>query len=599
MNFSDFVLFQDVVELLEAVSNPAYYFKPETGKRLTSNKSDIWERIQLIFDDQVDKGVPQQNLWISFSEYPKLGVHYAQANRDGKSTPSGVFGYPMGYALSHKNSIPSFSDRPFIIAFKSKAPVFNISNRPDDNPRVAQLQSDLRNEPNPDESRRRAIATIKNSATKKGLNEKALSAVFRLLDHIKFEDTNSMSDDNAGEIINRTANSLRSIIFDTFNNAHVDSFGSLISQSRYSLLFDSIDSDNRTVSISPQVKEKFWERYERIKDEQDYDADWKALKRFFEPDKLTFSQALDFMSEIGRGVNDTRDDINNLEFIEKTDPKLLKRILLFSLKRVNRQHKINLAGHTPVEQQDFPKKAELQKIANELQIDFNQALRLTLGNRTVGSAESFSIYNDPQFIYRLTQRMAKSWADKIGKPINWPVRWNIILRKIGYSNATDVDGSSAIHSGESHQGVFLDPRTIEVIDIIANRKSNYPSPNPHDINQYKFQRNSNSNIHLEDDPYQNMITGLDNKIMSSFRGFSNNPDLTKKSVDMLNRSISMVSTLKKKGINVDRLVALFVNNIWEIDAMLKSAKHGFSFSGRPEIAAGLQKLKTAVTALQQ
>ena len=129
----------------------------------------------------------------------------------------------------------------------------------------------------------------------------------------------------------------------------------------------------------------------------------------------------------------------------------------------------------PVGEIDFPKKEEFTKIANEVGINLIKALSDTL---------SMNPNNDEQFIYRMAEQIAKLWNNKeddeqytkpklpgvrrSDKSLNWPVKWNKILRRLGYANVVDLQDTGAVHTAEPTQGAFLDTTKAEVIAIINN-----------------------------------------------------------------------------------------------------------------------------------
>ncbi len=60
--------------------------------------------------------IPMDDLWITYSDYPQLTIK--PVTRTSKSTPQGIFGYPMRYYLDKNGDMPYATERNFILIFK-------------------------------------------------------------------------------------------------------------------------------------------------------------------------------------------------------------------------------------------------------------------------------------------------------------------------------------------------------------------------------------------------------------------------------------------------------------------------------------------------
>jgi hypothetical protein len=146
---------------------------------------------------------------------------------------------------------------------------------------------------------------------------------------------------------------------------------------------------------------------------------------------------------------------------------------------------------TYVLDQDFPEKEKFIKIADELNLDLRGAL---------SNIDLFS--NKNQFIYQLAKQLAQQWSKKeqeVTKKfdrLNWPMKWNKILRTLGYDNAVDLQDSSAIHAGEPTQGVFLDTTKLELIAIINNSSHMIQTVSSDSPNYFKYLKYQRKNFFL-------------------------------------------------------------------------------------------------------
>jgi 8-oxo-dGTP pyrophosphatase MutT (NUDIX family) len=94
-------------------------------KNRSYRRSELIERLKKIVDEEERKGVDADQIWMTFSEVPRLNVYPKLANKIGKSTPTGVFAYPVEFFIK-EGGAPYAGDRDFIIVFKTKAKPWDI-----------------------------------------------------------------------------------------------------------------------------------------------------------------------------------------------------------------------------------------------------------------------------------------------------------------------------------------------------------------------------------------------------------------------------------------------------------------------------------------
>jgi len=136
-------------------------------------------------------------------------------------------------------------------------------------------------------------------------------------------------------------------------------------------------------------------------------------------------------------------------------------------KRSDNQWAVELSDSHSIEEVDFPEKDKLIKIADDLDIILLPIVQKVADDVVVGS--TYQSANEV-FIYRVLEKMAKVWAEKDKrKNLSWPMRWNKLLRMMGKSNVVDLQGSGSVHTYEPTQGAFLNPKDLEVIEIIVNK----------------------------------------------------------------------------------------------------------------------------------
>ena len=219
---------------------------------------------------------------------------------------------------------------------------------------------------------------------------------------------------------------------------------------------------------------------------------------------------------------------------------------------------------------------KLTAIAQEMGLNINDAIKNTLKERYT--------HHGTQFIYGVTKYLAiQLGGDK------YQMKWNQLLRKLGFHHLVDTKDSSAIHPNEPTQGVFMDTSKIEQVGIILNKQN----LNPRFVNDLtrdtwipKTQKTG-----LKYDPYpasttkERTIKALRQRInttISHIYTYNKDEKLTSERLTML---IKLIKTLKSIDNNT-----LTKNLAIEIGNTLVSIQHSTS----PEIKQKVQIINNLI-----
>lgn len=107
-------------EFLESIET---MIDPKTKKPFRHGA--LMEKLKAIRKEQLEKGVDDSQLWVNFTDIPRLVAKPSRAF-DSKTTPHGVFGYPLSYYIDNSHRNEYAQDREYAIVFKSKVPVWDI-----------------------------------------------------------------------------------------------------------------------------------------------------------------------------------------------------------------------------------------------------------------------------------------------------------------------------------------------------------------------------------------------------------------------------------------------------------------------------------------
>lgn len=135
MNFADYLLIKEIeavfaeIDLLEAEQSlrnrrlqKNLYVDPQTGSSWRA--LDKWRQLKSIVDyEKKINNTDPKRIWVTFSNTSKFGQRYFI--KDSKSTPVGIFAFPVSYVFRYRNSTP-FASRPYMHVFKTNKPHFEV-----------------------------------------------------------------------------------------------------------------------------------------------------------------------------------------------------------------------------------------------------------------------------------------------------------------------------------------------------------------------------------------------------------------------------------------------------------------------------------------
>lgn len=580
--FRDFYQLGDWADLLESALEYRAFNK--------------WNRLQQIVDAQVAQGVPEDQLWITFSENPRLNVFPRLANKSGKSTPTGIFGFPVKLALERKDNLPTFASRPYMVVFRSTQPIWDIGHTPGD-------ESDLDTE-----------------------------ELFARIEPLSYQD-------------------LVYSIFQRFENDMPTEF-----QQKWGNDFTRAMSDLRTYHDSPPGEEwvtnAMQETHERIAREVKENLQRRQIRhtifrRFIPPARLqglaatrvwaylTLRNSEENKLVATGELNTTLQNIIRqnpklhgfLRFIESGEALKTEEILEFDrltsfgggvapvlqkqkeipiyekwirmfLEKAKKEYETKKgAKDQGLESLNFPRKEELARVAAAHGLSLTMALR---GLETYGEKAP---KNSKQLVYRVAQQLAQQWAQSENGFDRWPMRWRMLLKELGHFSAADMKDSSAIHSGEPTQGVFLDYRYIKPLAVIPTQPNIDPRvtmgdsfrghETQHFFHSYKSQRKNQYSP--EGDDYYTMTperkrdyalkrqwVDVVAKFNESLQGYYGYDNLEKQAKSFLKSYLVL-----KKVLHSDFDQSLQWNLSWDF---LREGASTMKFEAYPELKKTLQQI---------
>jgi hypothetical protein len=524
--FGDFLLldevnqFLDEIGLIEADSpfqdsfrnrrlTKQRYLDPKTNKSWRA--PDRWRQLKAVISHETKvNGVDPKKIWITFSDVPKLGQRMAVGY--GKSTPVGIFSYPVKYALEKQGHL-AFQDRPYMHVFKTNKPHFEVGRNNN--------KGDTKQDNN-----FKAIKNAYNGLWDTELDEKQ---------HKNFTDT-VMS--VAG--LNKIQPEIESYVLPGKTPAEMPNYPWVRKQLEQLLRLpgnyvytsysygtgsqkDRLKSIEEKGFFNPEqvvheinlpsmaaqsdaplrdyIEAQKFEKFNQEKDEWEYDQKYVIGPNWMISLTPNFVNYLNLKSANGHfksthpdliaaATNNTPFPVTHLEKVDHifssyyhggdlirkmyaapmySDPKVIELIKMqvSKIAEVAKQF-MEKPDEKPVvpDIAKVPYADKLTDLAGKFGVDLNQAVA-----DGFKSANSFNNY-----LYRATKNMAKQYGEKHPEA-KWTMVWNKMLRQIGISGVADTRDSGNVHSAESTQGAFLDPRDIQhIATIVQKSHSDYNDP---------------------------------------------------------------------------------------------------------------------------
>jgi hypothetical protein len=496
INFKHFILNDDIENLFSELDNyleNVKYIDPITGKgwRLI----DRWRQLKSIVDDEVSKGTDIDKIWITFSDVRKFGQR--TEIRYSKSTPVGIFAFPVKYALERKEHLPNtYSQRPYIHVFKTKHKHLELGGF-------------------------EASNTDKDTDTDAGSSSnkfKKIKNQFPEFSNIKSVLINSISEDMLllGEIVKPyyVYSFLQSFIYgqikkiySLINSHDIDSYQKYpFIANPYEAIkshFNLEDYDERIKPLIQNITITIFQNgnligwvslYENIGNDMSAQLNPKAIAAWNEEDNqragyLSLLDHINFpyhyearknpsqkipLDEIERAVAECGFFDIGLFLAEKQliqNPKAFF-IFLNAFKKIkNEADRLIQLANTDADYEKFPYGKELKSYADKNGLDYKKAVRYAASHPDPEEMHTTSktAYTGNQFVYRAAESLANQKEEKLratGIKADWRAQWNKILRDLGIKSIADTKDSGHIHSGEPTQGVFMDPKDIIFIATI-------------------------------------------------------------------------------------------------------------------------------------
>jgi hypothetical protein len=459
---------------------------PKTNKPFRADRK--LEQIKRFVNNS---GIPLDDLWLSFSDLPKLGAK--PGVRTNKTTPHGVFGFPMRYYLSKKGEMPYASDRTFIIIFKVKGKILEVGH---DNSKIRKLEKDPRVKSHVDYLK--SIRTVRfnytnfyeeiddllrqNSIFNKS-NRNFQQLIFNRLRTSRGEYPDSLQEaisDLQKRIFNLSNwenNDINQINIDRFKSELGEFSFYNIDAGEYEEYFINYNVEKNQYRLNPNYIRYLIEKKNPVIKPTMYNV---YVNKIFKIEDLELIVPEVYQSYKARVLDKKYyENINYIRFILNHIKK--KSFEPIYLKYGPKKNNTNVRPKLPMEDQ-------LIQICKELGISLDEAYKNM-------SQDENRVVTPSQILYKITKYIAKLSASKNppnayageGKGIpkgyerspnpSWyQQRWNEILRKLGFAGVIDSKDTGQVHSHEPTQGAFVDPSKIEIVNIIHNKSGQYRNP---------------------------------------------------------------------------------------------------------------------------
>jgi hypothetical protein len=545
-DFAKYILFEDIEELFDELDEAAI-LDPETKRPWRAR--DRWKELEAILKDQESKGVNPERLWINFSSVSKFG-QYPRIKSSSKTTPVGIFGFPVKFALERKDSLP-FGDRPYMHVFRLKKPHLEVGDQKTTSKKFSELKNkyyDYRNKINDD-------------------------PVLREVETVRRQFRHEIDEDLRDPLMS-IANSILSQLYDLprgDGKQHMELLNNFdakeLVNSRYN--YASILSNMKDyLSDLGFYNEKgdFIKRFQKVEDDLSAMPTPEYTEYMKKYAYNNFPSTLMSLDDIVRWHPDQfgsygthTESLRHLKTAKKIqESSKFSEVVAQLIAAFKDKIKQNIENPIPAPSfEDLPYATRLKQVADKYGLDFKQA--------TLDSIDR--AHHNRQFLYRAAEQLALQLQRKRsgGK---WQMAWNTILRDIGVAGVADTKHTGRIHSSEPTQGVFLDPLNIVHVATIVSRSHSDrvdPSSKPPADQWQKFDKGSHNTMigptnqragillqHTPDDKADWYYYGLSTRALNHSRMITNQFMLSPESLD---RTIKSLVGLIKIAKTHSRLIA--------------------------------------------
>lgn len=376
---------------------------PQTGRRYRRSKQ-IEEVRRLVNNSNISRS----RIWVTYSDVPKLGIK--PELRASKSTPMGVFAYPVDYYLSNNGVLPFASDREYLIIFEAQGKILEVGYDQGDkelNYSVPYLKLRLREKV----ERALKLFAVNNNVIPLGDFSKLIRKI------------SVSSLDNKKEYFNYLNDSISSF---------VDEYKKMMINLNY--------------KEAPLFKE-VGDEYFIFSDSYLEDINKPGLK-----DKsISCKDVLSFLDK--DVVGNVFYDSTWVLFSTSNSNKFKKEILDIIKEIADSYHDLD------INKLKIPMESKLKEICDEYKLDLK-----SIFNKYVNSSNILT-FNYSSILYGLTKFISREITKKNSLH---HANWNLILRKLGFSGVVDTKNTGQVHPSEMTQGVFLDVRNLKIIDMLKN-----------------------------------------------------------------------------------------------------------------------------------
>jgi hypothetical protein len=478
-DFAKYILFEDIESLFNEIDSirnrklaAAKLINPKTNKVWRAH--DRWKRLAAIVNYEIKvNGVDPKRIWITFSHVSKFGQRTVVSG--SKSTPVGIFGFPVSLALSLQDRL-SFSDRPYIHVFKTKTSHLEVGSQG-----VQKDFETLKNSYPHLSSEDRIIEEIRSKIRKLEEETQIIASSWKPNDVTK-------SNDHGVAALFSIIHDVTWIVRDRItSNWSPDGLRSLAAESYFDMkeIMKPYDAKQSLAKLKTYlatqefyVNGKHFYRYKNVQNDlgaslspeyveylKSANPESPELQLFLHQKKLTFEQiratnpyAFDYHStgRILETQHERNRSIYNSRSFRMIINDLITKIKYVLLEVANRP------VPPPKDMEKLPYGKQLKDFAEKHGLDFNMAAKDAFHKSTTPN----------RFLYRAAEALARQLAGKQrdeGKKKTWQMAWNTVLRSLGVHAVADTKNTGHIHASEMTQGVFMDPERIEHIATIIQR----------------------------------------------------------------------------------------------------------------------------------
>ena len=473
--------------LLQDAAGINAYIDPLSGKKW--RHANLADQLRHILADAKRNGYKSSELWVQFSDLPKLGI-YPRA-RD-KGTPLGIYAYPLEYVVQRKGSVPYAGDRSYLVVFRIKDKSKILSFR-GTKKYIKPIRRNILANHN------HFLKTIIFLEDKQEKINEIIEKFFQRVD---------------SKLIGRTKNSFLYSVQSFYEEIRAlkrykrDTYG-ISTPSTDRSYFHSLENliEKTRRDFSQKIDRSTYEMKEKLHDmaifpgfDLRFDGEFNftfeslrntsslrdsILRKFKDKErkrlgrKLLDKEILDLIvkakEKANEGSTSKKYKKNEIPLELKKDPKVLEMLKtiraikifeekdLYKIKHFIDKTLDKLKEFVVSNKEQFESSLKIPSKLRDLCEKYGVNIEKLLSTFSLSYAGEASIYlitkfiaQDPKFIRQ----------DRYG--VNIPMKWTKLLMELGYEGVIDAKETGTIHPSEPSQGVFFTTSNLDVITIIEN-----------------------------------------------------------------------------------------------------------------------------------